>query len=502
MTAVAYDVVVPTLGRESLRALLLSLDRAADPRPGRVILVDDRRTPPAGLAPLEPGALSAAMRERLVVVSGYGGGPAAARNTGRRLATAPWVAFLDDDVVLSATWAEGLQADLAALGPEIAGSYARIVVPLPPERAPTDWERNVAGLADATYITADAAFRRAALEEVGGFDPRFPRAFREDADLALRLQDAGYGLVSGTRLTEHPVRPADARVSVRLQRGNADDAMMDALHGPDWYDRAHAERGAIDRHVRIMRAACDFALAALRGDSARAGRTARLWLLETAAFAALRIAPGPRDPREVATMLATSVVLPFAAVVHRARGRRRAAALPARAPAAVLFDRDGTLIVDAPVDGDPDRVTPMPGARAALDRLRAAGVRIGVVTNQDAVAAGRVTRAELAAVHRRVEELLGPIAVWEACTHAADGGCDCRKPAPGLVDRAARRLGVATARCVVVGDIGSDVAAAQAAGARAVLVPTSLTRVAEIAAAPLVASSLEGAVDLVLAGIA
>jgi HAD superfamily hydrolase (TIGR01662 family) len=65
---------------------------------------------------------------------------------------------------------------------------------------------------------------------------------------------------------------------------------------------------------------------------------------------------------------------------------------------AVLFDRDGTLIHDVPYNGDPARVVPMPGARAALDRLRAAGLRLGVVTNQSGLALGRFTRADLAAV--------------------------------------------------------------------------------------------------------
>ena len=63
------------------------------------------------------------------------------------------------------------------------------MVPLPTDRRPTDWERNTAGLAGASWITADMAYRRTALEAVNGFDERFPRAYREDADLALRSAD-------------------------------------------------------------------------------------------------------------------------------------------------------------------------------------------------------------------------------------------------------------------------------------------------------------------------
>ena len=69
---------------------------------------------------------------------------------------------------------------------------------------------------------------------------------------------------------------------------------------------------------------------------------------------------------------------------------------------------------------------------------------------------------------------------------------------PGSIEDAARALGVAPSDCVVIGDIGADVEAAHAAGARAILVPTAITRAEEIAAAPLVASDLDEAVSIVL----
>ncbi len=126
-------------------------------------------------------------------------------------------------------------------------------------------------------------------------------------------------------------------------------------------------------------------------------------------------------------------------------------------PAAVLFDRDGTLVLDVPYNGDPDRVEPVPGAASALARLRAAGVPTAVVSNQSGIARGLLTEAQVRAVNARVEELLGPLGPWAWCPHGPDDGCDCRKPAPGLILRAAARLGVDPARCVVIGDIGADV---------------------------------------------
>lgn len=167
-------------------------------------------------------------------------------------------------------------------------------------------------------------------------------------------------------------------------------------------------------------------------------------------------------------------------------------------PAAVLLDRDGTLVADVPYNGDPDRVTPVPGAARALDRLRRAGVPLALVSNQSGVARGLLTLADVEAVNRRLEALVGPLGPWLVCPHGPDDGCGCRKPAPGLVLAAAAALGVDPGSCAVIGDIGADVQAATAAGARAILVPTAATRADEVLAAPEVAATLDEAVALLV----
>lgn len=534
-TPPAYDLVVPTLGRPSLLALLRALADGAGPAPGRLILVDDRRD---RSTPLLPAGAPAALAARLRLVPGRAAGPASARNLGWRAARAEWIAFLDDDVVPAPDWPACLARDLAALGPDVAGSQGRLVVPRPKGRRPTDWERTVAGLAHGRWITADMAYRRAVLEAVGGFDERFPRAYREDADLALRVRAAGYRLVRGARRATHPVRPADRWVSVRQQAGNADDVLMRALHGPAWRAAAGVPRGRRRAHLLVTASALLAVGLALGGRRRAAALAAAGWLAGTAEFAWARIAPGPRTADEVVTMALTSAVIPAAATVHWLRGRARLrarladawaapkpAARPARAPAAagagggdggriaaasrpappdaVFFDRDGTLVVDVPYNGDPARVRVVPGAREALERLVAAGVRVAVVSNQSGVARGLLTGEQVEAVNRRVRELLGPVGArvgpWLVCPHAVDDGCDCRKPAPGLLWRAARALGVDPRRCAMIGDTGADVEAARRAGARAILVPNGVTRREEIAAAPEVAPDLGRAVDLLFA---
>jgi HAD superfamily hydrolase (TIGR01662 family) len=494
---VKYAVVVPTLVRRCLRDCLDALDAACactGTPPTQIVIVDDR---PSG----SPLAVPPGLRHRVHVAATGGLGPAAARNLGWRLTRAPWVVFVDDDVQVRADWCDQLAGDLRGRSPRIGGVQGRITVPLPPGRRPTDWERTTAGLGEASWITADMAYRREALVESGGFDHRFRRAFREDTDLALRVTALGWRLERGNRSADHPVRAASPWVSVRAQAGNADDALMRALHGRGWRERAGETPGRRSQH--LMTSAAGVTAAALL--AARRPRAALIAvgaaLGGVAEFTAARVLPGPRTAREVAVMAASSLAIPPAASWHWIKGTWRArSARPWPPPVrAVLFDRDGTLIRDVPYNGDPSRVEPMPGARRALDLARRAGLRIGVVTNQSGIARGLLTRADMTAVNARVTALLGPIDTWRHCPHADGDGCGCRKPAPGLVLRAAADLGLGPEECLVVGDIGADVAAARAAGARSVLVPRPSTR-AEETIGVRTAAGLEEAVRFALSG--
>ena len=324
------------------------------------------------------------------------------------------------------------------------------------------------------------AYRREALVAVQGFDERFPRAYREDADLALRVQQAGWRLQVGARTTTHPVRPADDAVSVRVQRGNADDALMGRLHGPDWRQRAETGRGRFRWHAATAASGLA-AVSGLAASAAFGGRPARgspgsaPWLAGlTADFARIRIAPGPRDRAEVARMLVTSAAIPVAAVWHRARGQwRHRSAQPWPPPLrAVLFDRDGTLVHDVPYNGDPDLVKPVDGRREALESLRPQEFAIGVITNQSGVGRGLVSRAAVDAVNARIDALLGPFDTWQVCPHAPEDRCACRKPRPGMVLAAAHGCGSTPGSARWSGTSAPTSRLPRAAGARAVLVPT------------------------------
>jgi len=322
------DVVIPTIGRPSLRAVLEQLESF----PGRVIVVDDRRFGDDRGGDKRGGdkRVDLDVPAGVEVVRGRGRGPAAARNDGWRHATATWVAFLDDDVVPATGWETALQVDLGGLPPEVAGSQGRILVPEPVDRRPTDEERNVAGLETARWATADLTYRRAVLAAVGGFDERFPRAYREDADLGLRIVRAGWQIRQGRRAVTHPVRVAPWWASLLRQRGNRDDALMRRLHGRRWRQLAGAPPGRFQRHALTTAAAASALAAAATGHRRAALASAALWAALVGELAHARIAPGPRQAPEVLAMVVTSVALGPLAVAHRLAGEVAAPRLARR----------------------------------------------------------------------------------------------------------------------------------------------------------------------------
>lgn len=166
--------------------------------------------------------------------------------------------------------------------------------------------------------------------------------------------------------------------------------------------------------------------------------------------------------------------------------------------AAVLFDRDGTLLVDRPPNDDASAVALMPYAAEAIALARQRNCRVGVVTNQSGIGEQTLSEAAFHDVNRALERRAGAVDGWFVCPHPAAAKCGCRKPAPGLVSQAIAAFGVEACDAVVIGDIGSDVEAARNAGALGILVPNAATRRSEILEAPLVANDVLEAVRLAL----
>ncbi|MDX5986616.1 HAD family hydrolase [Sphingomonas echinoides] len=142
----------------------------------------------------------------------------------------------------------------------------------------------------------------------------------------------------------------------------------------------------------------------------------------------------------------------------------------------VLLDRDGTIIVERDYLSDPSGVVLETGAAAGLRRLVEAGAMLVVVTNQSGIGRGYFDETTVASVNDRVAALLAregvPIAGWYVCPHAPEQSCTCRKPAPGLVLRAASELKFDLAAAYVIGDKASDIGLGATTGAKPILVRT------------------------------
>ena len=141
---------------------------------------------------------------------------------------------------------------------------------------------------------------------------------------------------------------------------------------------------------------------------------------------------------------------------------------PSAAPRRVaLIDRDGTIIVDKVYLRDPDGIEFAPGAIEGLRLLRDAGFALVLITNQSGIARGYFDAARLEQIHDRLQSMLAAEGVrLEAiyvCPHGPDDGCDCRKPAPGMVKSAMRDLGFTPDQAVLIGDSDADMGAAAAA---------------------------------------
>ena len=138
---------------------------------------------------------------------------------------------------------------------------------------------------------------------------------------------------------------------------------------------------------------------------------------------------------------------------------------------AAFFDRDGVLNVDHGYLHSPDQWEWIPGALPALHRLRALDYKIVVVTNQSGVARGYYPERAVIELHDWLIDQGAPLDAFYYCPHGPDDGCDCRKPAPGMILRALADLNLDPATSFLVGDKPSDVEAARAAGVRGFLFP-------------------------------
>jgi D-glycero-D-manno-heptose 1,7-bisphosphate phosphatase len=169
-------------------------------------------------------------------------------------------------------------------------------------------------------------------------------------------------------------------------------------------------------------------------------------------------------------------------------------------PAAVFLDRDGTLMRDVDYCGEPKDVHIFAGASEALGKLRERGYKIIIVTNQSGIARGYFSEEQYHAVEREVCRQLGEdlIDATYFCSHRPDQACDCRKPAPGLVLRAASEHHLDLRRSFFIGDKDSDMQCGRSAGVKTILVHTGYGEAADAGAADFVVPDIAAAASLII----
>lgn len=150
----------------------------------------------------------------------------------------------------------------------------------------------------------------------------------------------------------------------------------------------------------------------------------------------------------------------------------------------IFLDRDGTLNPDPGYIKSPDQFELFSGVPEALARLKRAGARLIIVTNQSGVARGLLSQDDLAAVHAKLNALLdragASLDAIYFCPHHPNDGCDCRKPNRGMIDQAVRERGVDLERVYLIGDHVRDIELAKRIGARSILVTTGVVRPHEL----------------------
>jgi histidinol-phosphate phosphatase family protein len=167
---------------------------------------------------------------------------------------------------------------------------------------------------------------------------------------------------------------------------------------------------------------------------------------------------------------------------------------------AVFLDRDGTLMEEVEYCRDPEKVRLLPGVKTGLLRLKEAGYRNVIVTNQSGIGRGWIRPEEYEAVHARLLELIGEGLVEAAyfCPDAPEQATDRRKPGCGMLLEAERELDLDLGRSWMIGDKASDMECARRAGVRGILVQTGYGAT-EDAGGAIAAKDFEAAVNVILA---
>ena len=314
------SVVVPTYRRPELleRCLTALLDQDFDADRFEIVVADDGDEARVQALVARWARRTEGAPRLIYVPVRATRGPAGARNAGWRQAVGTIIAFTDDDTIPHRRW---LKEGCRAMRPEVTAASGRVRVPLP-QGPLTDYERDIARMADAEFVTANCFVRHDALAAIGGFDERFTAAWREDSDLQFTLLERQGNVIRAQRaVVDHPVRAMRWDERIRAHRKMAFDALLYKKH-PRLY-RERIGRSPPWTYYAIVAAALLF----LVGLTARSPWLYSIgfaaWLSLTASFCLRRLRGTTHDARHVAEMIVSSIAIPVVAVFWRLVGAWR-----------------------------------------------------------------------------------------------------------------------------------------------------------------------------------
>jgi hypothetical protein len=225
---------------------------------------------------------------------------------GWQIAEGRLVIFTDDDCIPSPGF---VQAYLDEFSREICKTVAftgKVLVPVPEK--PSDYERNIAQLEKASFITANCAISIDALELTGGFDEDFTMAWREDSAMEFCLMKKGVPIrYIAEAMVTHPVRPSGWGVSLRAEKKNMFNALLYRKYA-DLYDQKIRERPPVLYYAILVAAIGTLAAGYLPPVVGYASLL--LWAGLTLLFVKKRLEGTSREPGHVLEMVLTSIAIP------------------------------------------------------------------------------------------------------------------------------------------------------------------------------------------------
>ena len=236
-------------------------------------------------------------------------GPAAARNYGWYRAKGSLVAFTDDDCLPDFDW---LRSFYDAFKKDLNGVFSgKTIVPISDK--PTDYEKNISGLATADFITANCCCPKALLATVGGFDERFTMAWREDSDLEFKLITQDLKIVKvDTAIVVHPVRMAHWGISIKEQKKTLYNALL-YKNFPALYRKKIQQVPPYNYYVIIL--SFILLLIGLIIQSLPVMLTGLItWLILTSEFIYKRLNGTSKSLSHIAEMIVTSAIIPFLSI--------------------------------------------------------------------------------------------------------------------------------------------------------------------------------------------